>query len=152
MTYDSASTNYNVNLEYEFKEFSNVITVGSTFKTTIPSSATHLLFTDEKPADGVTLTDVSAEQDMGVVGYLDGTTYKVSTRRTGIMPQANDNSSYMFSGSSLTNIDLNNLYTNNVTDMSYMFADCSNLVNIVFGDDFSTDNVAYMSYMFSNCF
>lgn len=151
VNYNASGTNYNINLEYEFKEFSNVITIGSTFKTTIPSSATHLVFTDEKPADGVALVDVSAEQDMGVVGYLDGTTYKVSTRRTGIMPQANDNSSYMFNGSSLTNIDLNNLYTNNVTDMSYMFADCSNLVDIVFGDDFSTDNVAYMSYMFSYC-
>ena len=150
--YNASGTNYNINLEYEFKEFSNTLMIGTSFRDTIPASATHLVFTDEKPAAGTALTDVSAEQDMGVVGYLDGTTYKVSTRRTGIMPQANDNSSYMFSGSSLTNIDLNNLYTNNVTDMSYMFADCSNLVNIVFGDDFSTDNVAYMSYMFSNCF
>ena len=74
-SYDSSNTNYNINLNFEFKELSNVIAVGSTFNATIPSTATHLIFTDEKPANGIVLTDVSAEQDMGVVGYLDGTTF-----------------------------------------------------------------------------
>lgn len=150
-SYDSNNTNYNVNLNYEFKELSNVIMLGTTFKTTIPTTATHLFFTDEKPISGTILTDVSAELDMGVVGYLDGTTYKVSTRRTGYIPEANANSSYMFNGSALTGIDLSNLNTTNVTDMSSMFLDCINLIDIIFGDEFNTTNVTTMKAMFRNC-
>ena len=54
---------------------------------------------------------------MGVVGYLDGTTYKISTRRTGVIPEANADSSYMFNGKILTNIDLSNLDITGTTNM-----------------------------------
>lgn len=149
--YNASGTNYNINLEYEFKEFSNKLMIGTSFRDTIPSNATHLVFTDEKPADGVLLTDVSFEQDMGVVGYLDGTTYKVSTRRTGEMPEAYADSSYMFNGKTLTNIDLSFLYTNKVSSMVGMFQDCTSLVDIVFGNSFNTDKVTNMAKMFFNC-
>lgn len=150
-TYDSSKTNYNVSLFYEFKELSNVIMLGSTFKTTIPASATSLVFTDEKPASNVTLTDVSEASDMGVVGYLDGTIYKVSTRRTEIFPKANVDSSYMFNESSLTDIDLDNLDISSTTNIAGMFEDCTSLTNINFGSTWDTSSIINMSYLFNNC-
>ena len=149
--YNSSGTNYNINLEYEFKEFSNTLMSGISFRDTIPASATHLVFTDEKPANGTVLTDVSLNKDMGVVGYLDGTTYKVSTRRTGVMPEANERCNSMFSGSTLTNIDLSNLDTNNAISMNSMFYNCTNLTNIIFGEHFNTKKVESMSSMFQGC-
>ena len=148
--YNASGTNYNINLEYEFKEFSNTLMVGTSFRDTIPSTATHLVFTDEKPVSGVVLTDVSENQDMGVVGYLDGTTYKVSTRRTGVMPEANAKSSHMFSESALQSIDLTNLNTSNVVSMMSMFYNCSLLTEINF-TNFNTSKVTTMESMFQAC-
>ena len=45
---------------------------------------------------------------------------------------------------------LENLNTTNVTDMSHMFRDCRNLVNLDVSG-FKTDNVTNMWYMFCNC-
>ena len=55
---------------------------------------------------------------------------------------------YMFSGcSSLTNINLSNFNTQNVTYMSDMFSGCKSLTNINLSN-FNTQNVTYMSKMF----
>ena len=51
---------------------------------------------------------------------------------------------------SLTNINLSNFNTNNVTDMAFMFDGCSSLTNIDLSN-FNTNNVADMGYMFSKC-
>ena len=59
---------------------------------------------------------------------------------------------------SLTELDLTNFDTSNVTDMSYMFAGsmfASNaymsLTKVVFGEKFDTSNVTSMAQMFSYC-
>ena len=52
--------------------------------------------------------------------------------------------------SSLTNINLSNFNTNNVTNMSYMFSGCSSLININLSN-FNTNNVTDMSGMFDGC-
>ena len=52
--------------------------------------------------------------------------------------------------SSLTNIDLSNFNTNNVTDMGCMFYKCSSLTNINLSN-FNTNNVTNMEYMFERC-
>ena len=52
--------------------------------------------------------------------------------------------------SSLTNINLSNFNTQNVTNMSYMFYDCYSLTNINLSN-FNTQNVTDMSYIFSGC-
>ena len=58
---------------------------------------------------------------------------------------------YMFyECSSLTNINLSNFNTNNVTNMSWMFYGCSSLTNINLSN-FNTQNVTYMSFMFNGC-
>jgi len=58
---------------------------------------------------------------------------------------------YMFSNcSSLTNINLSNFNTQNVTDMSSMFLFCRDLTNINLSN-FNTQKVSHMDWMFSNC-
>ena len=52
--------------------------------------------------------------------------------------------------SSLTNINLSNFNTNNVTDMSGMFSGCKSLTNINLSN-FNTNNVTNMICMFSGC-
>ena len=52
--------------------------------------------------------------------------------------------------SSLTNIDLSNFNTNNVTDMGCMFYGCSSLTNIDLSN-FNTNNVTNMFGMFGEC-
>ena len=51
---------------------------------------------------------------------------------------------------SLTNINLSNLNTQNVTNMSHMFSFCSSLTNINLSN-FNNENVTDMSYMFYGC-
>ena len=65
---------------------------------------------------------------------------------------ANYNSSDLFYNfSKLTEIEnVNLLDTSNVTDMSYMFENCSSLT-ILDVSNFDTSNVTNMSYMFKNC-
>ena len=58
---------------------------------------------------------------------------------------------FMFRGcSSLTNINLSNFNTNNVTNMSCMFRGCSSLANINLSN-FNTNNVTAMWSMFDGC-
>lgn len=52
--------------------------------------------------------------------------------------------------SSLTNLDLSNLDTSNVIDMTSMFYSCSSLTNLNLSN-LDTSNVNSMSYMFRNC-
>ena len=57
----------------------------------------------------------------------------------------------MFSGcSSLTNIDLSNINTNNVTNMWGMFDSCSSLTNIDLSN-FNINKVTDMRCMFFGC-
>ena len=61
------------------------------------------------------------------------------------------NMSYMFSDcSALTSLDLSNFNTAIVTNMSYMFSDCSTLSSLDLSN-FNTAIVTNMSYMFFNC-
>lgn len=53
--------------------------------------------------------------------------------------------------SGLTELDLSNFNTSSVTNMGYMFSDCSNLKSITFGENFSIAKVKVMSGMFSGC-
>lgn len=81
---------------------------------------------------------------------------------------------HMFSGcTNLNSVYLDNFFTNDVTDMSYMFANCTSLENLEFGltissiddgmscakglflsyyrDNFRTSNATNMAGMFENC-
>ena len=58
---------------------------------------------------------------------------------------------YMFYGcQSLKSLDLSNLDTSNVTDMSYMFSNCISLESLDLSN-FSTSKVTNMNFMFNDC-
>ena len=62
------------------------------------------------------------------------------------------NMSYMFSDcSTLSSLDLSNFYTKEVRDMSYMFSRCSALTTIYASDKFVTSKVQSGRSMFSAC-
>ncbi len=63
----------------------------------------------------------------------------------------NDYAGNMFSSTSFISIDLSGLYTNNVNYMANMFAYNERLQEVYFGDNFDTSNVTDMSYMFYDC-
>ena len=56
----------------------------------------------------------------------------------------------LFENCSIKKIDFKQLYRENITDMSYMFCDCTLLKEIKF-TNFNTNNVTDMSFMFSGC-
>ena len=59
---------------------------------------------------------------------------------------------YMFANcKSITSIDLTNIYTNNVTNMYYMFSNCNKLKTITFNENFDVSSVTDMGYMFYHC-
>ena len=89
-----------------------------------------------------------------VWAYKEGTKlYYVANVSKIFMPA---DSSYWFSvdtrygNRAITNIDLSMIDTSKVTDMSYMFRQCSNLTALDVSN-FDTSKVTDMSYMFSNC-
>ena len=51
----------------------------------------------------------------------------------------------------LTTLDLSLFNTEKVTDMSWMFYNCTNLTSVELSSSFNTENVTDMSYMFSGC-
>ncbi len=146
-----------------------VLKTGSEFNDLIPkgdstnssSAVTDVIFTDkEKPVDAE-LVDVDADGDGGVVGWLDGTAFYVSSQTPGQKVLANKDCSYMFfankneskSLDNINHIDFMNLDTSLTENMSFMFK--------YLGDDkkleldcsgFDTGNVTSMESMFDTTY
>lgn len=145
------------------------------FLETIPKAATAIVFTDEVAPKGVSTTDLTVAKDGDVVGWLDGSTWKVSTQDPNKAVTFNENCFGMFCNPSLTRISFDNIDTSNVTsmngmfngvastsldlssfdtskvtDMTWMFAQCPNLTSLDVSG-FNTSNVAEMSEMFADC-
>lgn len=119
----------------------------SYFNESVPESATKILFTDEKAPNGVKTVDLTAAGDGDVVGWLDGTTWKVSTQDSKKSITFNADSSYMFDCiPNIKEIQFNNINTSQVKNMSGMFehssVTCLELLN------FDTSNVTNMRSMF----
>lgn len=133
------------------KKKSSKLITGGEFNIKIPSEATTVVFTSEKAPKGATTTDLTVAKDGDVVGWLDGTTWKVSTQDSSKVVNFNQYSSGMFYyKKSLTNIDFNNVDTSNVTNMCEMFDGCSKLTSLDLSN-FDTSNVTYMYAMFLDC-
>ena len=120
------------------------------------STATGFVHSTTPPVSGTTTYILSEyNSDVELVAWLEGTTIKFyaegytdSNRK---IPLPAD-SKYLFGFcSSLKKIDLSCFDTSNVTDMSFMFAECKKLETIVFSNKFLTSNVETMASMFSSC-
>ena len=137
-----------------YAHWNSYLLEGSKFSELIPDTATSIVFTDAT-ATTTELTDLSLAKDKSVVGWLEGTTWYVSTQQEGQKVVFNPNSSSMFSDdtskeSKITSIQLNNVDTSNVTDMHNMFYGCSSLESIDLSN-LDTSKVTNMSNMFYGC-
>lgn len=122
------------------------------FNGKIPESATKIVFTDEKAPKGVSTVDLTKAQDGDVVGWLDGTTWKVSTQDSKKKITFNTDSSWMFYRNAyrVKEIQFNNVDTSQVTNMNNMFNELSNLTKLDLSS-FDTSQVKYMNDMFAWC-
>ena len=129
------------------------------FANAIPEAATTVVFTDEVAPEGTVTTDLTVAKDGDVVGWLDGTTWKISTQDSNKAVTFNGNCAGMFAvfygeGKNklerLTEISFDNVDTSNVTKMNLMFYGCANLTALNL-NNFDTSKVADMNGMFANC-
>ena len=149
VTEDSVfSGDSDVTLYAHWQEYSYKLVTGQTLSDKIKSKATHVVFTDEKAPDDVTVEDLSSIKDGSVVGWWNGTTYNISTQVSNKKVIFNEDSSVMFFlCSKLTSIDFSNVDTSKVTTMEGMFA-VSNMTTLDLSN-FDTSNVESMMCMFS---
>lgn len=123
----------------------------SQFANAIPEAATAVVFTDEVAPEGAVTKDLTVAKDGDVVGWLDGTTWKVSTQDPKKAVTFNENCADMFAANALlAHISFDNLDTSNVTNMSFMFDYCSSLTTLDLSH-FDTSNVTNTNAMFSGC-
>ena len=144
---------------YLTKAKSTTLKTGLEFNALIPETTTAVVFTDEIMPANATLIDVDADGDGGVVAWLDGTTFKISTQIQGKKIIFNEDCSYMFCGGSgignkttiaqnIVSIDFTKVNTSNVKDMSCMFNDTGfNATN--FNLDLSNLNTSQVTNMYS---
>ena len=166
-----------VNMTSKFVE--PILIRGGKFSSNIPrsSSVTSVAFVDETAPTNASIVDLSAAGNWSVVGWLDGSVWKISSQRKGVKVIANVDSSQMFSAhvylttidftyfdtsrvelmynmffgcNALTSLDLSSFNTSRVTNMCNMFNSCHALssVNV---SSFDTRNVVYMNGMFCLC-
>ncbi len=94
--------------------------------------------------------DVSADGDRSVMSWIKNEEHLYLAADGKI--KANPDSSELFREyTAVTDIEFNNVFdTSLITDMSYMFDDCDNLISIDLSS-FDTSNVTNMMSMFSDC-
>ena len=138
---------------FEIKGGYDANLIANEFNDLIPDTVTEIFFTDEIKPEGVSVIDVDADGDGGVIAWTEnsGTIMKVSTQIKGMKVQAAKNSRAMFhKKDKLTNIDFTMFNMQNVTNMGYMFDGCSGLTALDL-TSFNTANVTSMDYMFFGC-
>lgn len=154
--------NYHDIVNYTVSNFrdskSYTLLSGRSFNDKIPENVTAVVFTDKAAPSSVSKVDMTDAQDGSVVGWLDGTTWYVSSQKANQKIIFNEDSLGMFScGSTNTvrhtynSIQFNHVIdTSEVTDMSLMFDNCSKLTSIDLSD-FDTRNVTSTATMFAYC-
>ena len=105
--------------------------------------------------EGATVVDVSKNNDNTIKMWYNEAdangNYDITIGSNNTI-YANPSSFELFSNlTNVTSIDLSNMDTSGVINMSNMFSDNTSLTNITFGDNFNTANVINMSGMFKNC-
>ena len=106
--------------------------------------------------EGATVVDVSKNGDNTIKMWYNEAdangNYDITIGSNNIIYANPSSTSGLFSNlTNVTSIDLSNLDTSGMTNMSNMFSDNTSLTNITFGDNFNTANVINMSGMFRNC-
>ncbi len=148
---------YNASVGEQYKiplskrKLSSPLVDGRDFSREIPDSATSVIFTDEIAPKGVSTTDLTYFRNGDVVGWLDGTSWKVSTQDVYKKINFSDDCSGMFyNKGKINSIQFDNIDTSNVEDMSIMFSSHEHLTSLDLSN-FNTSNVTDMHSMFSSC-
>ena len=107
------------------------------------------------PATATESWDISEAGDGSVMAYVedDGTgnsTYKLTIGGKGGIIANESMIEYFWNFNKMTSIDLSDLDTSEVTNMSSMFEDCGSLTSLDVSN-FDTSKVTDMSYMFDSC-
>lgn len=152
--YNSASVSWEkANTQGYFTEKTNVhnaLVRGVTFNSLIPAGATSVVFNSALSVpDGVTTIDLSEAHDGSIVGWLDGTTFNVTSVDNGNIVFHKDCSKMFYQNSNLTSITFNGIDTSYTKNMSYMFSECNGLTTLDLSS-FNTPNLTDISYMFAN--
>lgn len=130
---------------------SRMLMEGPAFNAVVPDEAASVVFTDETAPSGALMLDVSDGQNMGVVAWMDGTEFMVSTQRRDKKVLANPNSGEMFMNkAALTAVDFSCFDTRHAEAMIRMFYNCGKLQNVDVSD-FDTKHVTTMRHMFQDC-
>ena len=106
--------------------------------------------------EGATVVDVSKNSDNTIKMWYNEAdangNYDITIGSNNTIYANPSSTSGLFSNlTNVTSIDLSNMDTSGMTNMSNMFSDNTSLTNITFGDNFNTANVTNMSGMFKNC-
>ena len=106
--------------------------------------------------EGATVVDVSKNGDNTIKMWYNEAdangNYDITIGSNNTIYANPSSTSGLFSNlTNVTSIDLSNMDTSGMTNMSNMFSDNTSLTNITFGDNFNTANVTNMSGMFKNC-
>ena len=106
--------------------------------------------------EGATVVDVSKNNDNTIKMWYNEAdangNYDITIGSNNIIYANPSSTAGLFSNlTNVTSIDLSNMDTSGMTNMSNMFSDNTSLTNITFGDNFNTANVTNMVSMFSKC-
>ena len=126
-----------------YEEVSYTLEFGLKFQNHIPDNATSVVFTDEEAPDGATLTDVSEKKNGAVVGWLEGTTWKVSSQKAGQKIQFNEDCYGMFKCS-------DSVYVYTFVDGKFYYPKNINITSILFSDFIDTSKTTDMRHMFAD--
>lgn len=128
---------------------------------------TSIITTDKTAPKNISIEDLSLNEDYSVVGWVEGTTYYVSTQKTGVKIIIEDGSSLFKSHSKqvwdggdspsftpdgiVQTIDISNMDFSKCKDLSYCFSNNYYLTDIIGLENIDTENVTNMEAMFFYC-
>ena len=106
--------------------------------------------------EGATVVDVSKNNDNTIKMWYNEAdangNYDITIGSNNTIYANPSSTSGLFSNlTNVTSIDLSNMDTSGMTNMSNMFSGNTSLTNITFGENFNTSNVTNMNSMFQKC-
>jgi surface protein len=116
-----------------------------------PAAAKQIIFTDQPAPAGAETRDMSEAQDGGVVGWMQGDTFYVSTQRPGVKVTAPVDCSHLFAFTAAESMDVTMLDTSNTTKMDFAFDGCISLANLAGLASWIVNRVVTTSCMFQDC-
>lgn len=130
---------------------SYVMKAGEEIQKIIPRDIVSVRTLDLAEPLGTAVDDLSLGENGAVIGWREGDTYIISTRKTGQKAILNEFSPGFFAGcTNLTTVDLSLLDTSRTKDFMRFFSSCKSLT-VLDLSNFDTANAVRMRSMFNGC-